>query len=437
MSDSTSLPEGVPDVLVVGAGVIGLASAYYIKRAAPSARVLLIDKAPAAGQGDTAKTAAAVRDMFSSEISRTLAQTTICYYEDLQRMHDVDLGLEFIGYLWLMLEKQFQQFGAMQENMRRDGLQFRVWSAEELREKIPGFRPSLNHSDPETQTMNLRDITGAVQGLRCGIIAAERVVKFYEEEFCRLGGVPVYSLPVEKLLVVPRSRLGIDGEPFEWQQKIITGVKTPRGEIRARKIVIAPGAWGRELLDPIGLDSHMNPVRKMIFVLKGQKAESLLATRGFNEEGVLPVTVLPVCGLYLRPNPREGSFYSAMSEGLGRSFALTEDQSAEESFYIYNISPVLSNYFPVLKGVRPSSMWAGRQDWSCTDKNPYIFDKGNAIIVLGTSGNGIMKADAVGRVVAALSRGEEVAELHGGRKFEVSKLGVADRVIEHENFALE
>jgi hypothetical protein len=30
-----------------------------------------------------------------------------------------------------------------------------------------------------------------------------------------------------------------------------------------------------------------------------------------------------------------------------------------------------------------------------------------------------------------------VAELHGGRKFEVSKLGVADRVIEHENFALE
>jgi glycine/D-amino acid oxidase-like deaminating enzyme len=430
-----TMPDRKPDVLVIGGGIVGLASAYHIKRGDPSASVLLIDKASAAGQGDTAKSAAAVRDMFSSEIARTLASTTIDFYADLQN-RGVDLGLRFIGYLWLMSRRQFQKFEMLQETLRQDNLQFRVWSADELKQMIPDFKPFLAHTDSEVEVMNLEDVTAAVQGIKCGIIAAEKLVRFYEGEFCRLGGEVMYRLPVEKLLVEASSKLGIEGEPFEWQEKVIAGAKTLNGEIRARKVVLALGAWGRELLDPIGLDCHMNPIRKTIFVLKGSKVQHLLTTAGFNADGILPMTVLPRGGVYLRPVPGEMSLYTAMTEGWGRSFALTENQPAEESFFLYNLSPLLSKYFPILEGVRPANMWAGRQDWSCTDKNPYIFQKGNAVIALGTSGNGIMKADAIGRIVAALTRNEETAELWG-KKFEVSKVGLTDRIIEHESFALE
>ena len=58
------------DVLVVGAGIIGLSSAYHLKQNHPELSVLIIDRAPAAGQGDTAKSNAAVRDTFTSYLNR-------------------------------------------------------------------------------------------------------------------------------------------------------------------------------------------------------------------------------------------------------------------------------------------------------------------------------------------------------------------------------
>ena len=51
----TVFDGNIPDVLVVGAGIVCLASAYHIKRQEPSVKVLVIEKAPAPGQGDTAK----------------------------------------------------------------------------------------------------------------------------------------------------------------------------------------------------------------------------------------------------------------------------------------------------------------------------------------------------------------------------------------------
>jgi glycine/D-amino acid oxidase-like deaminating enzyme len=429
------LPESV-DVLVIGAGIVGLASAYHIKRRDPSLRVLIIDKAHAAGQGDTAKSAAGVRNIFSSAISRELSSTSISFYEEIQSKRGIHLGLRFISYLWLMTETQLRRFRQSDESMTKSS-DFKLWMASELQERISDFKPVLNKNDTEILAMNLEDIAAGIQGRRCGIIAVEKLVAFYEDEFRKLGGEIEYGLSAEKIIVDPEKRIGIEGEPFEWQQKIIAGAKTPRGEIRARlKTVVAPGAWGRELLDPIGVDCHMNPVRKMIFVLRGPKVQPLFNTSGFNEDNILPLTVLPRGGVYLRPVPGEGSFYASMTEGIGHPYVGTENPPVDDQFYTYNVNPVLSAYFPMLRGVKPHSAWAGRQDWSATDKNPYVFEKANAIIALGTSGNGIMKADAIGRVVAGLTYGESRVELFDGTRFDASKIGVTKRVIEPETFAL-
>ena len=47
-----------------------------------------------------------------------------------------------------------------------------------------------------------------------------------------------------------------------------------------------------------------------------------------------------------------------------------------------------------------------------------------------------MKADAVGRIAAALYAGEEYAELYGGEKFRVSDLGIRERKVEPEKLIL-
>jgi len=87
------------DVLVVGAGIIGLSSAYHIKRAHPELSVLIIDRGSAAGQGDTAKSNAALRDTFTSTTNRTLARSTIDFYKHVQSDLGFNLNLDMVGYL--------------------------------------------------------------------------------------------------------------------------------------------------------------------------------------------------------------------------------------------------------------------------------------------------------------------------------------------------
>jgi hypothetical protein len=47
-----------------------------------------------------------------------------------------------------------------------------------------------------------------------------------------------------------------------------------------------------------------------------------------------------------------------------------------------------------------------------------------------------MKADAIGRIVAATYAKEDIATLYGGKHFRVSRLGVETRDVEHEEFVI-
>jgi glycine/D-amino acid oxidase-like deaminating enzyme len=97
---------------------------------------------------------------------------------------------------------------------------------------------------------------------------------------------------------------------------------------------------------------------------------------------------------------------------------------------------VLSKYFPHFEGVEPGSMWGGEYDINTFDANPCIFEESGLMVVAGMSGSGIMKADAVGRIASALFDGKSHAELYGGRKIRVSRLGVRERDVDKERFIL-
>jgi glycine/D-amino acid oxidase-like deaminating enzyme len=58
------------------------------------------------------------------------------------------------------------------------------------------------------------------------------------------------------------------------------------------------------------------------------------------------------------------------------------------------------------------------------------------MVVGGASGSGIMKADSIGRIAAALYQGEEHAWLYGEKKFKVSDLGLKNRKVEPEKLVI-
>ncbi|MCJ7574787.1 FAD-binding oxidoreductase, partial [Candidatus Bathyarchaeota archaeon] len=67
---------------------------------------------------------------------------------------------------------------------------------------------------------------------------------------------------------------------------------------------------------------------------------------------------------------------------------------------------------------------------------PVVYSGGGIVYVGASSGSGIMKSDALGRIAAANYYGEEEAELYGGYRFRVADLGVKKRHVEHEAFVL-
>jgi glycine/D-amino acid oxidase-like deaminating enzyme len=263
-------------------------------------------------------------------------------------------------------------------------------------------------------------------------------VKFYESEFLKLGGKIQYNTEVEEIVVEPRQPLGMPGEPYFWQDSTVVGVKTSKGLVRTKKTIIAAGAWSSQLLDPIGIECFIKPRKRQVFSIKAstEALKKLLFSRDFTNAGCLPFTIAPKPTAYIRPAPEEGALWLAYGDEFPRAFKLEEDPEPEENFYRYGLYQVLVKYFPQLRDCQPFSAFAGLYEINTIDGQPLIFEENDLMVVGGASGSGIMKADAIGRIAAALYKGEEYAMLFGDRKFKVSDLGLKNRNIEPEKLVI-
>ena len=421
------------DVLVIGAGVMGLSSAYHLKRLNPGKRVVLIERLGAPGQGSTAKSTGGYRDLLLSGTNRLLAEATIEWLRHIQTETDHDVKMTNTSYLYLLGESQYRQRKPLFEEMAEAGIGFKTFDIDELKALIPDLVTDFG-GDEEAEMMGLEPIEIGVQGLNCGSVDTDSLSRCIEALFLGLGGEVHYNTTADRLILGAEKELGIPGEPFVWQGAVVKGAETSLGEIRADTTVVAAGVWSERLLDPIGFDSMTRPKKRCMFVFKDPRLERLLYTKGFNEEGVIPVTQMSDAGVYLKAEASEGSLWLGVTEDLGREYGLEDDPQAEAETYSGNAYHALVKYLPCFEGVRPVNSWAGQRAINRFDKIPVVEGMPGLIYVGGATGNGIMKCESLGRVVAAHYAGEEEAELYGGRRVRVSDISVKDRRVEKERF---
>ena len=426
---------------------MGLASAYHLKLNNPSKSVLVVDRFGAPGQGNTGRSNAMFRNTFTSTDNQILANTSIDFYLHLQNELKLDIGLQLIGYLWLLSESQVAKTGEYVQGMKRNGIEVEEYSVEELRRLVGGVVTSLDRDDEEANVMGLEDISGAVFGPKCGRLDPEKLVRFYASEFTRLGGKIALKTNVEGLLLGPSRRLGIEGEPFVWQESEVKGVRVAggiTGDLEAKSTVVACGAWNNELLEPIGVDGHVKAKKRQLFSVSAENDGpllSLLHTKGFNNLGLIPLVILPKSGVHFKPVSEERKFWIACEDEVNRPYINIpgrdlDSYRAEASYYERGVHPVLAAYFPQFRNARPESMWAGLYAYNTVDYLPYAFREGNLIVVGGDSGSGIMKGDALGRIVDALYREGADASLYGGVEYGVSKVGFERRDVKREEWVI-
>ena len=417
------------DTIVLGAGVLGCATAYHLKRLDPDMRVLLLDRHPRPAQGNTRRSVTLFRDLFTSSTNRDLASSTIGLFDHVESETGHSLGMRRYGYYWMMGAERLAGLREALDDLERRGSSMEVHDRNQVRTLLGDGL--VMDPDPPAIGGELAPVDGAVLAMNAGTVSPSRVALWFERRFRDEGGRVEYGFPVDRL--VPESVGG--GDVRVWREARVGAVEGPMGRRISREVVVAAGAWTPTLLDPLGVDCHVKPRTRQAFGLVGDGPRTLHEGNGF-PGGQLPVLVMPSASVYLKPVRSQRMLVAGCADDFGRPFALDVDPRPDHAFLRDQIMPVAGAYLPGLRGSEARVSWAGQYHYNTVDGNPYVFRRSNLTVVAGASGSGIMKCDAIGRVAASAHLGMGRAELFGGGTFDVGALGVEHRRVEPEALIL-
>ena len=418
------------DVIVIGAGISGLSTAMHVKEENPDLSIVVLDKQHTYGQGNTGKSAAGYRDIFKTEVNRKLASSSIEFFKSIQKSKGFDIGMHSSGYLFLVRDQS--PMDLMLNDLSR------ITKIESVdKDEI---RDSLNISydlDPEqSKFMNLQGYDKGYLGRNCGIIEPELVADYYYKECVRRGIQFNFGVTVSGLSLVPVNPLDYPGEPFIWQDKKIGSIGTNKGTYQADEYIMAADVYTTGLLDKTGIDGHERPKKRQVFQITNEKIRSMLSREIHTNEGIMPFTILPSHGVFLRPAPKFHSMWIGVADDLARDFSFSEDPQAEHDFYENSIYQILTAYSGNFENAELTGSWAGYYSYNTADMTPNIFREVNLTVISGTSGSGIMKGDAIGRIASAVYSGKDKVKLYNNIEFNVADVGVNHRNVKMEQLIL-
>ena len=217
------------DVVVVGAGIVGCATAYFLARR--GARVVVVERGPVPGE-QSRKNWGFVRQQGRDPVELPLVVEANRLWQGLERELNADIEWIQGGNLALAAdESRMARFEAWLPLAREFGLDTRLLRDRDLDAVVPGLAggwagglhtPGDGHADPEKTT----------------------------DAFARAAVAHGATLHLDCAVQAVTTRAGA-----------VAGVVTEHGEIRAPAVVCAAGAWSSRLARTLGLDLPQRWVR--------------------------------------------------------------------------------------------------------------------------------------------------------------------------------
>ena len=201
------------DAVVIGGGILGVSTAYYLCQLG-FGKVTLLEKHTLAS-GSTGKSAAVVRSFYSNEVCVKLAKRAVTVFNEFKDELGEDVGFTNIGYM--VITDDPSTVDRVLELHRKHGIRSSKLSQDEVRKMLPhmcvddieaaGYEPDSGYADPHLTVMAM------VQKAR------EKGLKTYQK----------------------RHALTITAAGGK-----ITGVETTRGPISTPVVLNAGGPWATQ-----------------------------------------------------------------------------------------------------------------------------------------------------------------------------------------------
>jgi sarcosine oxidase subunit beta len=348
--------------VVVGGGMIGVASAYYL--AERGVDVVVCEKS-SVGAGSTERSAGGIRAQYSTPVNVDLSAAAMDVWDEFEARFGDDIAYRRTGYLFLAREEataeRFREDVAMQNERGVDSEFLTPGEAAAVCEGV----------DPD-------QFAGATYHARDGFcdphLALGAVARAAREAGADVRtGTPVTDVRREGGRVV--------------------GVETPDRSIDADVVVNAAGPWARQVAAMAGVDLPVAPKRRQLAVVAPE--------RPVPEDD--PLTIDLDTGSYFRPE-RDGN--ALVGGHFGDPDPDQDPDDYEEGFDLEWAADAVeaaggwTDYFG--PGSRIRRGWAGL--YAVTpDHHPIVEETVPGFVdAVGFSGHGFQHAPATGQIVAEL-----------------------------------
>lgn len=229
------------DAAVIGAGVMGSATAYQLARA--GAKALLLEQFPLGHRrGSSHGHSRIIRYAYHHPVYVRLAGAAFALWDEFGR--EVEEPLVFPAGGLDLGRAGHPVLAQIRSSLRRGGAGFEELDEKDLARRFPQFR-----SPPGWQAIYQPD---------AGIIPASRAVELLVSR-ARFHGAQVRDR-------TPVTAIGIRDGRVE--------VETARGKVTASHLVIAAGSWSAGLLRGLGLDLPLRPMRQQVHFFRPGSPEA-------------------------------------------------------------------------------------------------------------------------------------------------------------------
>ncbi len=349
-----------PDVIVVGAGVIGLSIAWHLLRR--GAAVTVVERTGVAA-GASGVQPGGVRQQWSTRVSCELARESVGFYRRLSEQLEALARpvLEPCGYLFVAdSEPALRGLEANVALQNELGVPSRLLSAAAAAELVPGLR-----SD---------GIAGASFCAEDGYFdKPQAVVEAFAAAVLRLGG---------ELVIATVERLSRSGRG--WQASLGDGRR-----LVSSQLVVAAGADSVALLGPLGVELPIAPETRYLFLSE-------------------PIRERLLEPLVVAPERRFAAKQLASGRVLSSDLGAVGDSTTERAAWLATVEAGIRSLLPILEYVSFPILVDGIYD--VTPDHQPILDEllphEGLWVAAGLSGHGFMLAPAIGRIVAEGLAGE-------------------------------